>query len=894
MPRYNPVTHQLPSPRPTLLQDCTLVMDLFGKLDVLNNAVAMANVCSVPVTYIFMRGQGIKIESLVFKKCRAEGQLVRVLPSPARQEEGAAPKPGVEDATYEGAIVLDPKAGIYVDEPVAVLDFASLYPSTMISENISHDTLVWVKDYEDDACTKLQALQEGGDAYDNVPGVQYVDIAFDILRPDPASRLLHPPKVKTGVRVARYAQPPRPGSVGPAAALAAGGSEGTIPQILRELLAARKATRKAMPAEPDEFKRALMDALQNAFKVTANSLYGQLGSGTSKVRLVALAASVTAYGRKQLLFAKDMVEAQYGPGGAAAAGRCAAEHVYGDSVAADTPLLVWGSLLGRSGTTPRYVAVHALALLLPPGTVWSPWHQTAHDGEFGKEAVLLWPGDLYVWVERPEGQVGTWTSVTRLIRHRLPAGTRLWRVATPAGFVDCTGDHSLLAAARDAQGQDVVVRPSELQRGTQLLTADPVPAFAILGTSRLALQQEFLAHPGLECGEDGALRKVVVHDGCKTTAARLYVAAAFQGLHAEVATTLEEGGPITLHLRPMRNEALDAGTVAVAMLATQQQTLVYDLQTANHHFGVGPGALVVHNTDSVFIAFKPADVATGVRLHGEPALALSKELAEEAGALVTSCLKPPHDFEFDKLFRTFCLISKKRYVGDMTEGGLAPEDFHRKSMGIVLKRRDNAPVVKMVYGGAIERVLDPTFTGAQGIREAYAFVRAAAADLLAGRVPVHKLTITKSLRAEYADPSRIAHKVLADRIKARDPGNAPQSGDRLPYAYVAQPAGTPEPALQGDRIETPAYIREHGLEVDSVFYLTNQISKPVSQVFALALEQLPGFRQTDLDARLRKRKYPTEAREEYAAQLLFGDLLRDAINARRGQRSIASFFDAGK
>jgi DNA polymerase elongation subunit (family B) len=64
------------------LQDCDLVMELFIKLDVLNNSIAMANVCSVPVSFIFMRGQGVKIESLIFKECRLEDQLIEVLPAP--------------------------------------------------------------------------------------------------------------------------------------------------------------------------------------------------------------------------------------------------------------------------------------------------------------------------------------------------------------------------------------------------------------------------------------------------------------------------------------------------------------------------------------------------------------------------------------------------------------------------------------------------------------------------------------------------------------------------------------------------------------------------------------------------------------------------------------------
>jgi hypothetical protein len=66
------------------LQDCDLVMELFTKLEILNNSVAMANVCSVPVGFIFTRGQGIKIESLIFKECRLVQQLIEVLPSAPR------------------------------------------------------------------------------------------------------------------------------------------------------------------------------------------------------------------------------------------------------------------------------------------------------------------------------------------------------------------------------------------------------------------------------------------------------------------------------------------------------------------------------------------------------------------------------------------------------------------------------------------------------------------------------------------------------------------------------------------------------------------------------------------------------------------------------------------
>jgi DNA polymerase delta subunit 1 len=42
---------------------------------------------------------------------------------------------------YEGATVLEAKQGFYKD-PVATLDFASLYPSIMMAHNLCYSTLL--------------------------------------------------------------------------------------------------------------------------------------------------------------------------------------------------------------------------------------------------------------------------------------------------------------------------------------------------------------------------------------------------------------------------------------------------------------------------------------------------------------------------------------------------------------------------------------------------------------------------------------------------------------------------------------------------------------------------------------------------------------------------------
>jgi hypothetical protein len=79
---------------------------------------------------------------------------------------------------------------------------------------------------------------------------------------------------------------------------------------------------------------------------------------------------------------------------------------------------------------------------------------------------------------------------------------------------------------------------------------------------------------------------------------------------------------------------------------------------------------------------------------------------------------------------------------------------------------------------------------------------------------------------------------LADRIAEREPGNKPQSNDRIPYVYVVVPG---QKLLQGERIETPTFIRENNLVPDYGFYITNQIMKPLLQMYALVVEKLPGY-----------------------------------------------------
>jgi len=596
------------------IQDCNLVHYLFNKSDILTGFIEMAKICSVPINFLVMRGQGIKLTSYVAKKCREQRTLMPVI------EKGGL------DEGYEGAIVLDPKCDLYLDNPVACVDYASLYPSSMISENLSHDSKVWTREY-DQAGNLIEEWGEKDEKgiyiYDNLPGYEYVDVNYDTYKYVRKNPKAAAEKIKCGYKICRFAQPNISGE-----------GQAIMPSILKELLKARKDTRKLIPQQTDDFMKNVLDQRQLGYKVTANSLYGQCGAKTSTFYEKDIAACTTAIGRKLLTYAKKIIE-----------------ECYGNRIC-----------------------------------------QTKHYGKV------------------------------------------------------------------------------------------------------------------------------------KTSAEYIY-----------------------------------------------------------------------GDTDSVFFTFN-LQTPDGKPIRGKEALEITIEIAQEAGHLASSFLKGPHDLEYEKTFMPFCLLSKKRYVGMLYETD--PNKGKRKEMGIVLKRRDNAPIVKDIYGGIIDILMKK-----QNIKEAIDFLKSCLQNIVEEKYPMDKLIITKSLRSGYKNPNSIAHKVLADRITSRDPGNKPSSGDRIPFVYIVTSNKT---ALQGEKIETPTFITENNLKIDYSFYITNQIMKPVQQVFALVLEKIWDLQgKTLTKGKKFKKEIETlrsncdeekfedkleQLKNKEVKTLLFDEYLRETNNEKAGNQSLTKFF----
>ena len=938
------------------IQDCNLVHYLFNKADILTGFIEMAKICSVPINFLVMRGQGIKLTSFIAKKCREKRTLMPVI------EKGA------EDDGYEGAIVLDPKTDLYLDNPVACVDYASLYPSSMISENLSHDSKVWTKEY--DLAGNLieewgEQDAEGNFIYDNLPGYEYVNITYDTYRYYRKTPAAAATKIKSGMKICRFAQFPE-------------GRKAIMPSILEELLIARKTTRKLIPQEKDEFMKNVLDKRQLGYKVTANSLYGQCGAKTSTFYEKDIAACTTATGRLLLTYAKKIIEECYGDAVCNTANHgpvlTKAEYIYGDSVANYTPVYV------RVNGQLEIITVEELANKYGQ----DGWVMCKEEGKQEKEFCEL--SGVETWTEQG------FTKLHRVIRHKLAGHKKMVRILTHTGVVDVTDDHSLILK----NGEEI--SPNNIEIGTELLH-HPLPSIEngndnitieeaqIMGfffgdgscgeyscpsgkKSSWALNNasselidkylnlcqtvypdlDWVVLPTLEssgvfkispkCSEYGSIVKFVRHYRNKMymnkskvipneimTGSEAVRRAFFNGLyHADGDkddngyTRIDQKSQISaasicwlaasIGYSTSINTRSDKQEIYRITMTTKKQRknpiavkkivpisyegYVYDLTTDNHHFAAGVGNMIVHNTDSVFFTFN-LQTLEGTPIRGKEALEITIELAQEAGHLASTYLKGPHDLEYEKTFMPFCLLSKKRYVGMLYETD--PNKCKRKEMGIVLKRRDNAPIVKDIYGGIIDILMKQ-----QNIQQAIDFLKISLQNLVEEKYPMDKLIITKSLRSGYKNPKSIAHKVLADRITARDPGNKPSSGDRIPFAYIITKN---KKALQGEKIETPTYIAEHGLKLDYSFYITNQIMKPVQQVFALVLEKIWDLQNKKSKIAKFKKDVQTlrnntdedkfedkleQLRNKEVKALLFDEYLREISNDNQGNQSLMKFF----
>jgi len=256
------VLAQLRSSRPrAYAQHCLAQAEaslrVFDRLAFLYNFVEMARVTGVPLGFLLERGQAVKVQAQLLREAGRRGF---VLPS---QRPGTG-----EDTSFEGATVLEPKCGFYRC-PIAVLDFASLYPSIMIAHNLCYSTML----------PGGAETRPGAPAHELAPSTASADGLSD--------------------RRTAFVQAPV--------------RRGLLPSILEQLLSARKAAKKQLAtcAATEEIKKRVLNGRQLALKLSANSVYGFTGAMNGPMPCLELAGAITAYGREMIKATKEKVEAHF-------------------------------------------------------------------------------------------------------------------------------------------------------------------------------------------------------------------------------------------------------------------------------------------------------------------------------------------------------------------------------------------------------------------------------------------------------------------------------------------------------------------------------------------------------------------------------------------------------
>ena len=557
---------------------------------------------------------------------------------------------------------------------------------------------------------------------------------------------------------------------------------GVVPKILNKLLSERRAVKKQMKIEKDQFKYKILDAKQLALKVTANSLYGQLGAATSPVCKRDIAACTTSTGREMLIYAKKYDEEilPWIINGLKFAYKKNKLDVVNKIFDLELKDKTNQKIKDK---TKQFVTEDIKQLTLSPVIKYGDTDSVF--ASFGFK-------DGMKKVKKDESLL-IWQDVVKfsriLIRPFIPEEYRfMWDELHEKNY-------GVIKKLKLPKGPDVLPKPDH--HNTLLPIEERFKQFL-----KEYMEESFL--PWLWTLQEVFTKKY------KTD---------------------------SIYLDVLRVKLYDAGNSQIEKLRIEPEIFTEEnkceLESKIKKFiDTKFKDYIIQNYWDIpknKIIRKVKIFKGGKKIIDKRSLTLSMSLGIISGELVKSRLDYPHDLEYEKTYWPFLILTKKRYVGNKYE--FDPNKFKQDCMGIVLKRRDNAPIVKEVCGGIISCLIndrDPS--------KAREFTKECLKKMFDNKYDIKYFLTSKTLKAKasYKDWTRIAHMVLADRIEQRDAGNKPQPGDRIEYAAIEIENKTKK-TLQGDRIEIPSYIKDNNLNIDYLFYMTNQIMKPAKQFLDLAI-----------------------------------------------------------
>lgn len=362
------------------VQDTALLQRLVDAQMILVNAIQMANVTHVPVSYLTTRGQTVKVFSQILRvsaklgfvvphtnfntetfetavrvrnssgirvgdyitlyKPRFNGKVTALagnvltvssdteLEKPLANVSGKCGnsqvyvinattiQPDDSEDSFTGATVLDPVCGLYTDN-VAIEDFASMYPMNILSRNLCFSTLVFDErydnlpnvDYEtiewdDVVATKLNKVCDGVFKSGQNKGGRCPRDAVFISGEKHYCRIHNPDKtvqVEGLVKNVHYRF----------RVVQATTQKGVLPTLVEELYYTRKRVKKESQqayAIGNTVLAGLLDAQQNAIKVSLNSVYGFVSRSRGNLVCNAIGKMTTSIGRKLIQVSKEYTE----------------------------------------------------------------------------------------------------------------------------------------------------------------------------------------------------------------------------------------------------------------------------------------------------------------------------------------------------------------------------------------------------------------------------------------------------------------------------------------------------------------------------------------------------------------------------------------------------------
>lgn len=218
--------------------------------------------------------------------------------------------------------------------------------------------------------------------------------------------------------------------------------------------------------------------------------------------------------------------------------------------------------------------------------------------------------------------------------------------------------------------------------------------------------------------------------------------------------------------------------------------------------------VVYGDTDSLFVKTKLTNLDE------------AKELGEKISKFTTENLPGHLELEFEKIYRTFLILTKKRYAGWKFEKMDDTWSDEIEMRGIETVRRDWCSLVSEI----MLKVLD-TILKEGDLAKSIELLRSTINDLKQGNIPLEKLTIIKGItKSVDSYEGMLPHIELARKLTVRNPQNPPKIGDRLGFVIIRGDQ------MLSKRAEDPTYVEKNKIPIDSDYYIESQLFPPIERI----------------------------------------------------------------